>query len=118
MKGSPDVGIPALKAKPGMIHGQTNGPETIATNTIFIVLLTLITSARLTLRYFRKDLKWGPDDYAILLGLGGVVSWFGLAIAKVQVGGAGKHVYDITYSELDWFVDVRFPPIPSTDGRS
>lgn len=108
-KGTPDLGIPSLKAKPGVPHGQSNGPETIAANTIFIILLTLITSARLSLRYFRHDLRWGPDDYAIVVGLAGVVAWFGLAIAKVQFGGAGKHMYDVTYAELDWFVDVRPP---------
>ena len=104
---SPDHGIPSLKAKPGAPHAHSHGAQDIATNSVIIILLTLITSARLSLRYFRKDLRWGPDDYAIILGLAGVVSWFSLGIAKVQVGGAGKHMSDITYDELNRFVEVR-----------
>ena len=103
---NPDLGIPSMRAKPGAPHGESNASGTIALNCIMISLVTIITTTRLALRYFRKDLRWGPDDYVMILGLLGVVAWFSLAIAKVQYAGVGKHSFDITYAELDWFIDV------------
>lgn len=33
---------------------------------IVIVLIVLITGGRLALRWKRRDLRWGPDDWAII----------------------------------------------------
>ena len=71
---------------------------------IFLVLL--ITGTQLSLRYFRKDLKIGYDDYVIIPAALGVVSWFSLAIVIVVKGGAGQHIYDIIYMEVYWFYKV------------
>lgn len=103
---NPEDGIPPLKAPPGAPHGQNRGPGIIASYSVLIFLIVTITSARLALRYFRKTLKWGPDDYAIILGAGGACTWVAIAIAMVLVGGSGRHIYDITYEEFNWFIDV------------
>lgn len=103
---NPEEGIPILKAPPGAPHGQNRGPSIIASYSVLLFLLVTITSARLALRYFKKNLKWGPDDYAIILGASGACAWVIICIAMVVMGGAGQHIYDITYVQLDWFIDV------------
>ena len=106
---SPEEGIPALKAPPGAPHDQNRGPGIIGSYAVLIFLLVTITSARLALRYFKKNLKWGPDDYAIILGASGACAWIAITIAMVLVGGSGQHIYDITYVEFNWFIDVSKP---------
>ncbi len=103
---NPEEGIPVLKAPPGAPHGQNRGPGIIGSYSVLIFLLVVITSTRLALRYFKKNLKWGPDDYAIILGASGACAWIAITIAMVLVGGSGKHIYDITYAEFNWFIDV------------
>ena len=99
-------GIPLLRAPPGAPHGQNQGPGIICSYSVLIFLLVAITSARLALRYFNKALRWGPDDYAIIIGASGAVTWLAIAIAQVVVGGAGQHIYDITYVQFNMFIDV------------
>ena len=99
-------GIPLLVAPPGASHGQNRGPGIIGSYSVLIFLLMAITSARLALRYFKKTLKWGPDDYAIILGASGAVTWLAVCIAMAVVGGAGRHIYDITYDQFNRFIEV------------
>lgn len=100
------MGIPLLAAPPGAPHGQTRGLQMTAAYSVLISLLVIITSARLALRFFKKDLRWGLDDYAIIFGATGTVTWLAIAIAIVNYGGAGQHIYDITYKELNRFITV------------
>ena len=102
-------GIPLLVAPPGAPHGQNRGPGIIASYSVLIFLIVAITSTRLALRYFKKTLKWGLDDYAIILGASGAVSWLAICIAMVIVGGAGHHIYDITYDQFNRFIEVSRP---------
>lgn len=44
--------------------------------TVLMTLITLITGARLSLRLFRKDLKFGFDDWAIIVALIGVSNFW------------------------------------------
>ena len=34
------------------------------------------------------------------------ITWFALGIAMVVNGGGGKHLYDVTYLELNWYYRV------------
>ena len=77
---------------------------------VAIALVVLITGTRLCLRIFRKNLSVGCDDFAIILAVVGAVAWFGMMIAMAVAGGAGKHVKDITYSELNDFYRARLAP--------
>lgn len=79
----------------------------IGTSSLIIFLTTLITGTRLFLRLYRRELRWGADDWAILLGASGVVVFFGLTLAVGIHGGAGKHVYDTTYAEYAFLFMVR-----------
>ena len=70
----------------------------------------LITGARLCLRYFRKDLRVGYDDYAIIPAALAVIAYMAIAMGMVVYGGAGKHIYDTTYQEFNSFYQVGFFP--------
>ena len=73
---------------------------------VIIVLTTIITGARLLLRIFLRDLRWGPDDWAILVGALGVVAFFGLDVAIGLNAGGGRHMWDITYAQFRQFFVV------------
>lgn len=81
----------------------------IASTSVAMALVILITSARLWLRYFRRDLKVGMDDFFIVPAALATVAYLAIAIGMVAYGGAGKHIYDMTYEEINWFYEVRSP---------
>lgn len=81
----------------------------IASMAVAMALVILITGARLGLRYFRRDLKVGYDDFVIVPAALATVAYMAVAIGQVVYGGAGKHVYDMTYQELNWFYEVCSP---------
>lgn len=80
-----------------------------ACSIVIIFLTALITGTRLFLRIYQRDLRWGPDDWAILVGALGVVAFFGLTIAMAVLGGRRKHMYDVTYAEFNVFFVVGPP---------
>lgn len=92
-------------APPGAPH-DSRKMGLIVSCTVVITLLTLITGTRLSLRLFRKDLRWGADDWAIIVGFLGVVSWVGIALAAAVDAGAGRRLYDLTYAEFNTYLSV------------
>ena len=80
----------------------------IAWLSVAMALVVIITGARLGLRFFRKDLKLGYDDWVIVPAALAVVAYMAIAISMVLYGGAGKHIYDMTYQEANWFYEVSF----------
>lgn len=126
---NPNMGFPLpLKRPPNAAH-ETQGPGIIAGMVVAMVLVLLMTGTRLSLRFFRRDLRWGWDDWVIIpaavcirsrdvflgrVGLRtdsgmqiGVIGWFATNIAMVVDGDGGQHLYDATYKELNWFIRVR-----------
>ena len=97
----PPPGYPSTIPAPVPPHAPHDSlqPYVIGTSALIIFLTTLITGTRLFLRIYRRELRWGADDWAILLGASGVVVFFGLTLAVGIKGGAGKHMYDTTYDE-------------------
>lgn len=73
---------------------------------VVIVLVTLITWTRIFLRYWRKELRFGSDDWAIILAWMGVMVYLGITIGLAKVAGAGYHMYDITYENWDNYTKV------------
>ena len=96
--------IPVL-APPGAPHDTRSG-TLIAAMCVVIPLVFIITGTRLALRCFRRDLRWGLDDWVIILGVMGVFGWTGLVIGVAKDGGGGKHMWDLTYHELNIFISV------------
>lgn len=90
---------------PNAPHDSKSG-ELIAVMAVVMALAVTITGTRLSLRLFRKDLKWGMDDWAIIVGLIGVLASFSIVIQAATVGKGGKHLYDLTYLDFANFVSV------------
>lgn len=78
-------GISSVKVPPGAAHDSRQG-TIIAQMAVTIALISLITITRLLLRAFKRDLKWGLDDWAIIMGLIGVIAWLTLTILMVCKG--------------------------------
>lgn len=78
-------GISSVKMPPGAAHDSRQG-TIIAQMAVTIALISLITITRLLLRAFKRDLKWGLDDWAIILGLTGVIAWLTLTILMASKG--------------------------------
>ena len=74
---------------------------------VAMAFVILITGTRLGLRFFRRDLKFGYDDWVIIPAALAAVTYMAMTIGMVVYGGAGKHIYDMTYQEVDWFYRVR-----------
>ena len=83
---------------PGGVNGDAIG-EDIAIFTVVTVLILLLSGTRLWVRAFKRNLKWGPDDWAMvaatILFLGVTGSWF----ASIPFAGVGKHIWNITYQQ-------------------
>jgi len=105
----PAKGFP-LMVKPPAGHPSyaSQGPGINASMGVAIALVTIITGTRLFLRGFRRDLSFSYDDCVIIPALIGAIAWWGLAIGIAVKGGAGKHLYDVTYIESHWFSRVRY----------
>ena len=102
--------IPVM-VPPGAPH-DNHIPYAVAAPAVVIVLTTVLTGTRLGLRIFRPELRWGGDDWAILVGALGTVAWFGLMLAVPLHAGATKHLWDITYYEYARFYSVRRSTTP------
>lgn len=100
----PSLGFPSQLQPPPNYKYETRGPGIVAGVSVAIVLVTLITGTRLGLRAFRKDLKWGLDDWLIIPAALGAIGWLGCVIGMVTHGGMGKHQWDITYLEYFWSI--------------
>ena len=107
---NPSHGFPSPVQRPPNVPYAPRGPSMIASTSVAMALVILITGARLGLRYFRRDLKVGYDDFVIIPAALATVTYMAIAIASVVYGGAGKHVYDMTYQEINWFYEVCFLP--------
>lgn len=92
--------IPPFRPPPDKYHFQTRQPAIIAVSSVLIVVMLVITVARLLLRRLKKEMKFGPDDWLMIPALILALLWPILQIAQAKVAGAGKHVYDVSYHEL------------------
>ena len=120
--------IPPPRPSPAQYHFETKGPGIIAGMSVSIVIMVAITGSRLLLRLFKTGLRWGSDDWLIIPGVvrysilswmivadrtpsrqALAIAWPALQIAMVQYGGAGKHLYDVTYHEFYMFKWVQNP---------
>lgn len=101
-----ETSIIPIEAPPNAPH-DSHKEEIVVRMAIVMSLIILITVTRLSLRLFRKDLRWGWDDWTIILGMLGAIAWATIALAAANYGGAGRHLYDLTYSEFNIYLSVR-----------
>jgi len=102
----PSKGFPSLVQRPPNFHYTSRGPGIIASATVTIFLIITITGTRLCLRFFRRDLKVGYDDYLVIPAALLTIALLAIVISLVTYGGAGKHIYDLTYQEFNWLLKV------------
>ncbi|KAE9367684.1 hypothetical protein N431DRAFT_471089 [Stipitochalara longipes BDJ] len=134
--------IPPLR--PSEYVFETRGPRIIASMSAAIAVMIIVTGLRLGVRWFRRGLVVGWDDVFIgcvllllserqqlMLSLVALqsdicqllaIAWPILQICAVIYGGAGKHMYDVTYE--DWIHQslhlllqsaANIPSIPSME---
>ncbi len=80
-----------------------------------MVLVILITGTRLYLRFSRRDLRVGIDDYVIIPAALLTIAFLAIVMSEVTYGGAGKHLYDLTYKELNWLSAVTVTVLTISD---
>lgn len=95
----PSDGIHMSPARPQPYHYKTKGSGIIAGNVISIAIMLAATVTRLYLRWNTPHLKWGMDDILMVPALLLAVAYPACQIAMVAHGGAGQHIYDVTYHE-------------------
>lgn len=81
---------------------------------VALAITMAVTGLRLYLRCFRRDLRLGLDDAFILLAALGVCSWVAMVIAMAVIGGAGRHLYALTYRKIYWFFRLSSIMLRST----
>ena len=65
----PNKGFPLLLQRPANNHYQSRGTRLLIGFSFAIVLIILVTGTRLWLRFSRRELRWGPDDFVIVPGV-------------------------------------------------
>jgi hypothetical protein len=92
------VTIPPFRPTEGYVF-ETKGPAVIAALSVCMAIVTVVTFARLSIRLFVRECRFGLDDWLMIPAYLLAMAYPALQIAMVQYGGAGKHFYDITYQE-------------------
>jgi hypothetical protein len=71
-KADPHKGVMVLpRPPPSRYHLESNGPGIIAGASVSIAIMIAITGTRLAIRYFKRRLIWGWDDWFIIPGVVG-----------------------------------------------
>ena len=98
-----------IPARPGAPH-DSRSTGIVVGSSFAILLVLVITGTRLWVRKYRLR-TLGVDDVLIIPAGVGCIVCLSLTIALESVGCVGKHVYDCTYQEYDWFYEVRIPSL-------
>lgn len=93
-----------LSQIPRVSH-QSRASSLIIGSSFAIAIAIIITCSRLWARTFRSR-AFGADDVVIIPAAIGCVVSLALSIASETAGCLGKHVFDCTYEEIDWFYVV------------
>ncbi|KAK7534212.1 uncharacterized protein J3D65DRAFT_477270 [Phyllosticta citribraziliensis] len=99
----PKKGAHLAPKRPDGYVFETKGPRIVAGLAVCIAIMIIVTGLRLFLRYHVRRLKWGIDDTLMVPGLVMAVAYPALQIAMVQYGGAGKHMFDVTYENYYYY---------------
>ena len=65
----PSKGAHIPPTRPPNAPFETRGSQIVALNVVVITLIILITVVRLMIRALHRGLKWGWDDWTIILGV-------------------------------------------------
>ncbi|KAK7724016.1 hypothetical protein SLS64_000350 [Diaporthe eres] len=92
--------ITVPKEPAGYVY-ETKQPGIIAGMVIVILLISVVTATRLALRYYSTKMVFGSDDWVILAAASIAVTYPILQILMVVQGGAGHHVWEVTYAQYN-----------------
>lgn len=98
-----DKGVRLAPERPDDYVFETRAPAIVAGLSASIVVISVVTGMRLCLRRFAPSLRWGLDDSLMVPGLLMAIAYPALQIAMVVCGGAGKHIYDVSYIEFYYY---------------
>lgn len=110
----PKNGVTLPPLRPENYVFETKAPGIIAGLSVCMVIITVVTFARLGIRLFVRDCRFGIDDWFIIPAYILGMAYPALQIAMVQYGGAGKHFFDITYQEYYYYKIVSILPSRSS----
>lgn len=105
----PSEGVKMMPTRPDEYTFETKGPRVVAGLSIAIAAIFFATVTRLFLRLYMPRLKWGLDDTLMVPGLLLALAYPAIQIAMVQYAGAGKHIFDVTYTEYynyKWLANI------------
>ncbi|ETN41816.1 uncharacterized protein HMPREF1541_03753 [Cyphellophora europaea CBS 101466] len=105
----PSEGVAMRPSRPDDYIFETKAPGIIAGSAICIFVMLLVTSTRFLLRIYLPRLKWGLDDTLLVPGVVMAIAYSALQVAMALKGGAGKHIFDVTYLEYyhyKWYANI------------
>jgi hypothetical protein len=78
---------------------------------IMMVLMTATVAARLWARKRIKGMVFGLDDWLAIPGLVLSLGLMVIVILLIRIGGAGRHIYDISFTRIEKTQQVRCPRV-------
>ncbi|ESZ97761.1 hypothetical protein SBOR_1843 [Sclerotinia borealis F-4128] len=102
-KTSPLKGIVIPPLAPTNYVYESRANSILVGMSVCIFFMFTFTLIRLLIRLLNRGLKLGLDDLFIVPGVILAITWPVLQILAVVYGGAGKHIWDVTYEEYGYF---------------
>jgi len=75
---------------------------------VMAVLSTVVVVARLYIRKRIKGMVFGWDDWLAIPGLILALGLFAVVILLIRIGGAGRHVYDVSFQRIEKTQQLEF----------
>ncbi|QSZ29327.1 hypothetical protein DSL72_003841 [Monilinia vaccinii-corymbosi] len=100
---SPLQGVLIPPLAPANYVYESRATSIIVGMAVSIFFMFSITFTRLLIRFLNHGVRLGLDDVFIIPGALLAITWPVLQILAVVYGGAGKHIWDVTYEEFGYF---------------
>ncbi|APA15264.1 hypothetical protein sscle_14g100340 [Sclerotinia sclerotiorum 1980 UF-70] len=100
---SPMKGITIPPLSPPDYVFESRSTSLLIAMSVSIFFMFSFTVLRLLIRLLNRGLVLGLDDLFIVPGVILAMTWPILQILAVVYGGAGKHIWDVTYEEYGYF---------------
>lgn len=103
LAGNPNKGITIPPLAPPNYVYESRATSILVGMSVSIFFMFTFTLVRLLIRLLNRGLRLGLDDLFIVPGVILAITWPVLQILAVVYGGAGKHIWDVTYEEYGYF---------------
>jgi energy-converting hydrogenase Eha subunit A len=68
---------------------------------VMAAIMTIVVVIRLWIRKRIKGMVFGWDDWLAIPGLVLALGLFAVVILLVRIGGAGRHIYDVSFDRVE-----------------